>query len=284
MALGVVACLVSLTACDSPENTFVDLPNDDEGDTASNGDETGDEPVDETGSPDPTGATVMTKRCVDVIDSMDEGMTLIPATDGRQGAWFVFNDETEGGVQGPSCPFVPAAGGAPNSDGTVPETLGAARTSGSGYTEWGAGIGFNLKDAGCAEVDEACECVGEAATPTAYDATQYEGISYYARYYGEMTGVPVIFKVVTQGVVLEADGGTCVVAEGAQCEGAYQTSKPAFASGWTKYEIPFSSLTQPSYVGTNAIPFDPTTLWALQWQVNQNVAAFDFAIDEICFY
>jgi len=228
--------------------------------------------------------TVTPKRCLELIDGMEEGTNLIPVEGGRQGAWYTFNDESEGGMQTPEGAFVPAAGGSPNSDASIPETLGAARTSGTGFVDWGAGIGVNLNDPGCAEVDDAGECIGEASIPMNYDASGFTGVSYYVRYWGDLPGAPISFKVVTEGVTLEVDGGTCVVVDGAQCEIAHQTSKPAYDGLWRAYEIPFSDLIQPSYAGTNLIPFDPTTVRSLQWQVTQIVPVFDFAIDEVCFY
>src|SRR5688572_29905343 len=51
------------------------------------------------------------------------------------GYWFAFNDATAGGSQTPSGTFAPEM-----ADGSGY----AVHTSGTGFTNWGAGVGFNL--------------------------------------------------------------------------------------------------------------------------------------------
>lgn len=241
-----------------------------------------------SGGDETTAPMLRPKMCGELIDDMESGTNLILQEGGRQGAWYLYNDLTETGVQMPEGPFVPTAGGAPNSDNTVPETLYSARTSGTGFTEWGAGIGFNINDVGCAMVDEEGVCIDEPPIPMLYDVSAYTGVSFYTRYWGDLAGAPVVFKIVTEGVTLVADGGTCVVpAEGedpGQCEIAHEARATAYKDTWTPYEIAFEDLIQPTVAGSNALDFDPTKVRAFQFQVNQSFPEFDFAVDEVCFF
>jgi hypothetical protein len=73
---------------------------------------------------------------------MDDGDGRITTADGRQGSWWTDNDGTDGGVQFPD----------PNNDFTM-SSIGstypltgskmAARTYGSGFTDWGATMAFD---------------------------------------------------------------------------------------------------------------------------------------------
>jgi hypothetical protein len=241
------------------------------------------------------GALPPAKLCVDLIDDLESGMTLIPAGDAgnapRQGAWFTYNDIASGGTTGMQTPepmvtaFLPDAsmGGAPTSDLSVTQTLYAARTYGGGFGLWGAGMGFNINDEGCVLDEVTMQCPTDyVSMPMVYDVTQFTGISFYSKYYGAGPGIPAHFKVVTQGVVPDTSGGTCVVTDGGQCDAAYETTI-SILPNWSAHEVPFDLLAQPTYAGNNAIDFDPATVFALQWQIDVNTD-FDFAIDEICFY
>jgi len=231
------------------------------------------------------GEVIPSKRCVDLIDDMEGAEApLIPtkADPPRRGAWFVYNDGTTD-TQTPieSLPFTHDLAGAPESDGMTP-TAYSARTAGSGYRMWGAGMGFNLNNAGCM-ADDAGNCApDDNGVPMVYDVTQFQGISFYAKSYGEGAGVSVAFKVVTEGVVPTANGGTCVPMGNGQCDGAHEQSI-AMHNEWEPFEVLFDEIAQPSYVNANAIDFDPKTVMALQWQVPVSTN-FDFAVDEICFF
>ena len=72
-----------------------------------------------------------------LIDNMEDGDTWIRQWGGRYGMWYSFNDGTSGGSQIPSGDFEMTDGGYSSSNYS-------AGSSGSGFTDWGAGIGFDL--------------------------------------------------------------------------------------------------------------------------------------------
>src|SRR5688572_484629 len=79
----------------------------------------------------------------DLIDDLEDGDGAIHEVGGRIGSWYTFNDETMTGTQTPvpDTDFLAAEGGAGGS-------LYAARTTGSGFTEWGAGMGLDVNNPG----------------------------------------------------------------------------------------------------------------------------------------
>ena len=74
-----------------------------------------------------------------MIDDLDDGNSVLLQQGGRQGAWYTYNDMTTAGLQTPAMgsPFTPSPGGAHDS-------AFAASTEGSGFSVWGAGMGFDL--------------------------------------------------------------------------------------------------------------------------------------------
>ena len=75
----------------------------------------------------------------DLVDDLEDGDDAILDDGGRRGGWYTFNDETDGTQSPPGTGFVPSPGGAGDS-------AYAAGTSGGGFTEWGAGMGFDLNN------------------------------------------------------------------------------------------------------------------------------------------
>ncbi|WP_437652623.1 hypothetical protein [Sorangium sp. So ce1182] len=101
-----------------------------------------------------------------LIDDLEDGNNRIKYTEGRHAYWFVFNDGT-GGVQAPtdSARIVSAIDPPrPGIDGEISKK--AMRTSGEGFTGWGAGVGTDLNSA-------------------FYDASEYRGITFWARADGD---------------------------------------------------------------------------------------------------
>jgi hypothetical protein len=93
------------------------------------------------------------------IDLMEDGDGTIDFRVGRAGVWFAFNDLTGKQVPGPSAARYKMSELEPAREGSHY----AAHTSGSGFTSWGAGIGFELR------------------AQLIYDASAYAGISFWAR-------------------------------------------------------------------------------------------------------
>ncbi|HWA74458.1 MAG TPA: hypothetical protein VG937_19065 [Polyangiaceae bacterium] len=102
---------------------------------------------------------------LELIEDMEDNNQAIKQFAGRSGSWFSFNDGT--GMQSPpvATQLFPMARLEP-ARGT--STL-AVHTYGSGFTTWGAGVGFEL------------------ASTAPYDASGYAGIAFWARGAADVT-------------------------------------------------------------------------------------------------
>jgi hypothetical protein len=213
-----------------------------------------------TGSGNPSSGSGggVTIEAANMIDDLEDGDPMILASGGRIGAWYTYNDETADAVQSPA-----ASGSFTPSDGGPDGSSYVAHTSGSGFIEWGAGMGFDLNNKG--------DGMGGAGVKELYDGSKFTGIAFHAK------GTTAIrFKLLVAGVTPEAEGGTCAM----ECNDAHGKAF-ALTSDWTQYVVPFSDLFQEGW-GSSA-DFDPTTLVGLQFQVAK-ATDFDFEIDEIGFY
>lgn len=209
-------------------------------------------------------------RCASVIDSFEANETTIPVEDGRTGAWYVYNDETEGATQDPPLcePFLP-------DDEFALEGLYAARTSGSGFTEWGAGIGVDLNNAGY-DPETVAECEVDFSNRLPYDASTYTGISFYGKSNLDRANIRVKFPTVID--TPDGEGGTCT--NGDQCNNSFHAIQ-LLGTEWTGVEIEFSDL-RPASFG-DSFEFDLTQLIGIQFEHQAN-RDFDFSIDKLCFF
>jgi hypothetical protein len=154
-----------------------------------------------------------------VIDDLDDGDDNIPMVNGRRGFWYVYNDESASGTQTPpSNNFAPTAMGA---DGSA----FAARTTGSGFTVWGAGMGFDLNAP-----------PQDGAPKGSFDASGFTGIAFKAK-----GSVAIRVLVQTAGVLPTAMGGTCTpgTAAGTECEDAHGKDV-SLTTTWKEYQVPWT--------------------------------------------
>ena len=196
-----------------------------------------------------------------LIDDMEDQDGSINAVDGRDGAWYTYNDETATGTQAPAVAkdftmkaVTPARG----------DSGFAANTTGSGFTSWGAGMGFDLNNAGA------------AAKP--YDASAHSGISFYART-GAGAGKGLRGNVADKQTTVE--GGICketaTVHECFDDFGADVT----ITTEWKQVTLKFASMKQGGFA--KAFPKLATNgLYAIHFQVDANVK-FDLWIDDVSF-
>jgi hypothetical protein len=190
-----------------------------------------------------------------LIDDMAAGTASILPHGGRIGSWYTYDDGTAGAVQTPAafatCTPALIPGGYCGS-------THAQHTSGSGFTTWGAGIGFDFNG----------KVIG---SPMPYDVSAFTGIVFSAR------GTPAVrFMVTAPATIPVAQGGSCTT----KCSDSFGTSI-ALSSAWEQYAIPFSSLKQIGW-GTK-VAFDLTTALSVLFQVAQN-QSFDFWITDVGFY
>src|SRR5204863_143953 len=118
----------------------------------------------------------------------------------RVGAWYTYHDATAGGTQTPAMgdPFIPDACGH--------ASMYCAHTTGSGFTDYGAGFGFDLNN--------------DAGTKGIYDVGAFTGVAFWAK------GTPFRLKVLTSATVPTAEGGTCATT---QCSDNFGTAIAANA-------------------------------------------------------
>jgi hypothetical protein len=170
-------------------------------------------------------------------EGVEEQDNALPENEGRTGFWFVYNDGTAGGMQTP-----PADAVFPT-DETPAAGLYSLEMTGSGFTEFGAGVGATLNATG-----------GTTGGACPFNASAYEGITFWAK--GEGT-VRVNFPI--PATVPPSDGGTCAE----MCYDNYGTDIDLTAD-WTEYTVLFSDLSQQGFGA--AVDFNAAELLQLQWQ------------------
>ncbi|WP_434041517.1 MULTISPECIES: hypothetical protein [Sorangium] len=208
---------------------------------------------------------------VALIDDMEDGDGAIEEVGGRVGYWYSYNDGT--GTQTPpvyseAMPvgFIPEALTPPRGESTM-----AMHTFGSGFTEWGAGVGFALN--------------GPDMGLFPYDASAYSGIKLWARL-GD-AGAVTAMKVNVSDKVSEPAGGICDESAGEgdpnRCFDHWFYTAP-LGTEWAEIVIPFEELTR---LGTGAEPtaeaVDVTGLYTIEFRFAQG-EDFDVYIDDISFY
>ncbi len=207
---------------------------------------------------------------VEWIDDMEDGDGAIEEAGGRVGYWYSYNDGT--GTQTPQvhteempAGFIPEALTPPRGQSTR-----AMHTSGSGFTMWGAGVGFTLN--------------GPDMGLFAYDASAYTGIVFWAKL-GD-AGAVTTMKVNLSDKVSEPAGGICDESgedEAKKCfDHWFYTAR--LGTEWAPIVIPFEELTRD---GTGAEPtaeaVDVAGLYVIEFRFAQG-EDFDVYIDDVGFY
>jgi len=199
-----------------------------------------------------------------LIDDLEDGDNVINPIGGRTGYWYTYNDGT--GTQVP-LPTVLFKGTNP---GSAASPLYAATTSGTVFTNYGAGMGFDFNNT--------------AAKSCPYDASAYAGIKFWAKANaGNMAAMTLSVMVKIPGTTSIATGGTCA----AMCDDHYSLKPPPpLTETWTQYTITFATAATTTF-GQNSfgpvVPFDKSQILAMQFQVTKNVA-FNFSIDDVTFF
>ena len=182
---------------------------------------------------------------LDLIDDVDDGNLAILERRGRSGGWYSYNDlmgEQDFGV----------AGGGPGS------SVYAMTTVGSGFWDWGAGMGLNLRT--------------EGGIRMPYDASACEGVSFWA------TTPRRAAQVLRMAV-----GDRYTDPEGDYCINCYDYFGVQFTATdeWQQFRFGWRALTQQGW-GDRVPAVDPTSLYNIQWQIGPDE---DFAlwIDDVAF-
>ncbi|KIG15208.1 hypothetical protein DB30_05908 [Enhygromyxa salina] len=226
---------------------------DGDGDTTGDGDGDGDDTG--TGDGDGDGDAIMIDPD-NMIDNFEDGDGSLIPNGGRQGYWYTFNDATEGATQTPADDMVlPEAGGAAG-------TAMAMHTTGSGFAEWGAGIGIDLNNAGDPE--------GGNGIKMAYDASGFTGVVLRAKGNGQIRAAVQI-----EATIPPEEGGTCAM----DCDPHGKVL--LLSDEWQQFTLTFDQLNQEGW-GTPAV-WDASKIVGIQFKAAKNTE-FDFWVDEIGLY
>jgi hypothetical protein len=193
---------------------------------------------------------------LELLDAMEDGDGAIEMIAQRGGVWFSFNDETEGSQlpESDEETFVMSELDPPRADSHY-----AARTQGHGFTEWGAGIGFELYN------------------QKAYDLSRYAGITFWARR-GPDTASALRFAV--------TDAAT--TPRGGQCRDYvdYSTCSDHFGvdlslgTAFRRYSFNWQELSQEGWGEPRPDTIDTSRVYGIRFQTDP-IEAFDFWIDDI---
>ena len=137
-------------------------------------------------------------------------------------------------------------------------------TANSGFTIYGAGMGFSLN--------------ASPTTPHPYDASAYQGFTFWARALGDAATTIVRFNVLDKNTTLVSGGGVC---DGGTCN-AYYGFTLTLTNAWQSFTVSYADLERPSYALPDGLPFDPSNMMGCQFLVSQGVA-FDLWVNDIYF-
>ncbi|APR77988.1 Hypothetical protein A7982_03335 [Minicystis rosea] len=206
---------------------------------------------------------------VDPIDNMASNTGSILTAGGRTGAWYTYNDGsgTQTPVTSDTMPFVKVA----VTDASAGLTAGfAAQTFGSGFSVWGAGMGFDFNNV--------------AGKKSAYDGAKYTGITFWAKAgsQGDATGQSIRFSIVDVNTAPE--GGKCDPASTTknQCNDAFGTGV-TLTNAWQQYTFTWSQLAQEGWgMNTGVTALATNALYSVHFQVAKS-AKFDVWVSYIGF-
>jgi hypothetical protein len=189
---------------------------------------------------------------LELIDSMEDGSGSIDFTAGRSGFWFSFNDKS-----GKQYPETDLPGSFPMSSLDRPRGSShyAARSFGSGFSGWGAGIGFDVR----------------AQAP--YDASGYAGISFWAR---SAPKASTALRVNVPDIGTSALGSECEVASCGDDFGHELSLETSFQY----YSFVWADLAQRGWSGRVFPNIDASKIYGLRFQIDPG-ADFDFWIDDV---
>jgi hypothetical protein len=196
-----------------------------------------------------------------LLDDMEtsDGFGWLCREDGRSGGWYAFDDGTVTATRTPSG----TPPGFPLEELDVPRgnsTL-AVHISGSGYTNWGGGVGASLVTGGPEEV-------------TSWDMSDYAGISFWARGSGTMWAQMSMRE--TRDATQDYPG-TCEPVLGFNCNDNYAGNAFMLTDTWTEYVIPFATLNQEGWGHPAVFSYNVNAI-EFRWGTD---GAFDFWIDDL---
>jgi hypothetical protein len=193
----------------------------------------------------------------DIISTFEDGTGATQQVAGRGGGFYMFNDMS--GTQEPPVGALPPARMLDRCGGQY-----ALCMKGSGFTDWGAGMGTDL--------GLVMEMMKQAV-----DLSAYSGIAFWAR---TVSGTPLV-RVALKDSNTAPEGGVCdeslVSGEGA-CNDDWG-KQINLTPDWQPYTLMFSELRQAGW-GAAYDAFEQSAVYSIQWQVGPNLE-FDLCIDDL---
>lgn len=180
----------------------------------------------------------------ETIDDFEDVNLVVSYKSNRTGYWYDFMDVSPGKVAvfkvdpGPTL-------GANGSDA-------ALHFSASGFTVWGAGVGFDLLNSG-------------GAKKVPYDVSKYSGIRFYAKV---GTGAQKFINVLVPTTYSDPDGGLCDDSmPNKHCSQHLLSPVGPLKTTWDVYEVSFATLHQVGTGGLKQASLDPTSVYSFQFTV-----------------
>lgn len=186
-----------------------------------------------------------------VLDDMEDGNQAIPALGGRQGVWYPFDDGRGAGTW--AMEMIPGQRGALSHYGL--------HTAGSGYTEWGSGVGFDLAVSG--------------EDKTVYDASAYAGITFWARSSTAML-LTVAFPDVNTTGLLPEGVKKCTVCD------HHWVASVSMTTNWKRFTVLWTDLYLEPGTEPEPTEFAVSELASIQFRVAAS-AVYDYWIDDVAF-
>jgi hypothetical protein len=206
---------------------------------------------------------------VDYIDDMEDGNAEILGRDGRTSQWYTYNDGSEG-VQKPVPNVAPDMEMIPG--GRCTFSTMAMRVTGSGFSTWGSGFGFDFKTA----------FGPNGYAGSAYDGTAYRGITFWARV-GDPSITSIWFGVGDQWS--DPAGGHCdaTINNGENaCYDVFGASLQ-LTTEWKRYAFEWGQLGQRNF-GLLRPALDVANLFNAHFDVPMSAPVFDVWIDDVGFF
>ena len=192
------------------------------------------------------------------IDYMEDGDGSIEFTAGRGGVWFAFNDHTSTQEPDLYAESFAMAKVEPARDGSH----FAVHTRGSGFTDWGAGVGLDLR----------------AQQP--YDASGYAGISFWAR---RAAGVEFTLQLAIPDSATSPLARQC---ETDLCHDDFGDMIDDLSEDWQYYSYPWEKMVAQNWSEQQlrgVTQIDSSKVYGIRFQVENKFPAFDFWIDDLSF-
>lgn len=211
---------------------------------------------DASGEPSGPSDLCTTGAEVELIDDMEDGDGTIHMTAERGGVWFSFNDKTAGSQLPASDDetFVMSELDPPRAASRF-----AARTHGGGFTEWGAGIGFEIYN------------------QKAYDLSGYAGITFWARRAPDTA--PNIRFAVTDSATTPRGGQCQQYVDYSTCSD-YFGADISLSTTFERYSFTWSELEQVGWGEPQPDSVNASEIYGVRFQTDTS-GDFDFWIDDV---